>query len=75
MTEPKDTTVEQILTELFPTGWIETQARELGVVKRIRKIHPSAFFWTLVLGFDTGVHRSLESIKIRGQTGCHRECL
>ena len=63
MTQPKDTTVEQILTELFPTEWIETQARELGVVKRIRKIHPSALFWTLVLGFDTGVHRSLGGLR------------
>jgi hypothetical protein len=44
--------VEEVLTELFSTHWIEQQARALGVVQRMRKIHPSAFFWTL------GVDRS-----------------
>jgi len=63
MTRSKDTTVEQILTGLFSTEWIEMQARELGVVKRIRKIHPSAFFWTLVFGFGTGAHRSLGGLR------------
>jgi len=63
MARLKDTKVEQVLTELFSAEWIETQARELGVVKRIRKIDPSAIFWTLVLGFDTGAHRSLGGLR------------
>ena len=55
--------VEQVLTELFPTEWIEQHARVLGVVQRMRKIHPAALFWTLVLGFGTGVHRSIGSLR------------
>ena len=63
MTQSKDITVDQVLTGLFSTEWIETQARELDVVRRIRKIHPSAFFWTLVFGFGTGAHRSLGGLR------------
>jgi len=59
----QDASVEQILTELFPISWIETQAKALGVVQRMRKIHPGALFWTLVLGFGTGVHRSVGALR------------
>ena len=58
-----DASVEQVLTGLFPSAWIETQARVLGVVQRMRKIDPSALFWTLVLGFGTGAHRSMGSLR------------
>jgi putative transposase len=58
-----DASVEQVLTALFPTEWIEQQARILGVVRRMRKIHPAALFWTLVLGFGTGVHRGIGSLR------------
>ena len=63
MADAQEKTVEEILTEFFSAEWIERQARELGVVKRIRKIHPAAFFWTLVLGFGTGVHRSIGGLR------------
>ncbi len=36
--------VEEVLTALFSTQWIEQHARALGVVRRMRKIHPSALF-------------------------------
>jgi len=55
--------VEQVLTALFSTEWIEQHARALGVVQRMRKIHPAALFWTLVLGFGTGVHRGIGSLR------------
>lgn len=55
--------VEQVLTELFSAAWIEQHARALGVVQRMRKIHPAALFWTLVLGFGTGAHRSMGSLR------------
>jgi IS4 transposase len=55
--------VEEVLTELFSTEWIEQHARALGVMQRMRKIHPAALFWTLVLGFGTGVHRSIGSLR------------
>lgn len=46
--------VERLLTELFPAEWLLETAREVGCVRRIRKIDPVAFFWVLVLGFGTG---------------------
>lgn len=55
--------VEEVLTALFPPEWIEQHARALGVVQRMRKIHPVALFWTLVLGFGTGVHRGIGSLR------------
>jgi len=58
-----DASVEQVLSGLFPSAWIERQARVLGVVQRMRKIDPSALFWTLVLGFGTGAHRSIGSLR------------
>ena len=61
--EPASEEVEEVLTGLFPTDWIEQHARALGVVKRIRKIHPCCLFWTLVLGFGTGAHRSIDGLR------------
>jgi hypothetical protein len=35
----------------------------MGVIKRVRKVDVVAFFWTLVLGFGTGVHRTLAELR------------
>lgn len=55
--------VEQLLTDLFPAAWLRETAREVGFVRRIRKIDPVAFFWVLVLGFGTGAQRTLAGLR------------
>lgn len=49
------------LRSLFPTRWLNSAARESGLVVRRRKVAPAALFWTLVLGFAVGHGRSLAS--------------
>lgn len=46
--------VQRLLADLFPAAWLLETAREVGFVRRFRKIDPVAFFWVLVLGFVTG---------------------
>ena len=38
-------------------------AGESGFVKRLRKIDPVKFFWTLVLGFATGRERQIAGMR------------
>jgi len=38
-------------------------ARETGFVKRLRKIHPGKFLWTLLLGFGTGGQRQIAGMR------------
>lgn len=51
------------LKSLFPTAWLEEAAREVGWLQRLRKISPTALFWTLVLGFGVGRERTLASLR------------
>lgn len=59
------------LRSLFPTRWLNATAREVGLVKRRRKVAPAAFFWALVLGFAVGHRRSIASLRrfYRATTG------
>ncbi len=59
------------LRRLFPTRWLNTTAREVGLVERRRKVAPAAFFWALILGFAVGHCRSIASLRrfYRASTG------
>ena len=62
----RDAECTQILSEvrrLFPRRWIEATARETGWLRRMRKVSPTALFWTLVLGFGAGTQRTLASLR------------
>lgn len=64
-------TIEQTLCHLFPSAWLDTQARELGMIQRQRKVDSVALFWTLVLGFGIGRQRNIASLRraYEGATG------
>ena len=47
-------------------------ARETGFVKRLRKIHPGKFLWTLLLGFGTGGQRQIAGMRRAYVRGEHR---
>ena len=63
MFQMKATTIEGVLTSLFPEARLRREARAAGVEKRRRKIDVVAFFWTLVLGFGVGKLRSLAELR------------
>jgi IS4 transposase len=52
-----------VLRSCFPDQWVRALARETGFLKRQRKVDVVAFFWTLVLGFGTGLHRTLAELR------------
>lgn len=60
--KPKDR-VEEALCQLFPSDWLEAQARQQGVIRRARKLDPVALFWTLVLSFGIGRTRDLATLR------------
>jgi putative transposase len=55
--------IENELTATFSSDWIETTAKETGMVKRKRKINPVFLFWVIILGFNQGKKRTLVGIK------------
>jgi len=57
------TAIEEALCELFPKKWLEKTARETGLVKRLGKLKPAAFFWVLTLSYGVETQRSLASMK------------
>ncbi|MEW6756195.1 MAG: hypothetical protein AB1505_35260, partial [Candidatus Latescibacterota bacterium] len=59
---PKDK-VEETLCQLFPSDWLEAQAREQEVIRRARKLNPVALFWTLVLSFGIGRTRDIATLR------------
>ncbi|MEW6752143.1 MAG: IS4 family transposase [Candidatus Latescibacterota bacterium] len=59
---PKDR-VDETLCQLFPSDWLEAQAREQGVICRARKLNPVALFWTLVLSFGIGRTRDIATLR------------
>lgn len=62
MTHTCSTTLTQPLTTLLPKENIEQEAQRLGVVVRRRIVDIHALVWTLVLGFQTGSHRSIAAL-------------
>ncbi len=63
MSRIKGTTVEAVLTSLFPSAKLRETAVEAGVLTRRRKVDVVAFFWTLVLGFGVAKQRTLAGLR------------
>jgi len=51
------------LNDMFSPDWLRDTAAKVGFIKRVRKIDPVTFFWVVVLGFGTGVQRSLADLR------------
>jgi len=51
------------LTSLLPRSRLEELARESGMMRRRRKVDPTAMLWTLTLGFGAGSDRSLSGLR------------
>ncbi len=62
MSHTSSTTLTQPLTTLLPKEKIEQEAHRLGVVVRRRIVDIHFLVWTLVLGFQTGSHRSIAAL-------------
>jgi IS4 transposase len=63
MARPQPIDIPQVLTTLLPADEISRMAHEAQVVQRQRKFDVHAFFWTLVLGFGSGCHRTLAALR------------
>ena len=63
MARTPENTVEAALCHLFPSTWLEAQARPTGMVQRQRKVNPISLFWTLVLSFGIGKEHRLVSLR------------
>ena len=61
--DAKCTEAVAVLTNLFPRRWIEETAREVGWLRRRRKVSPFALFWTVVVGFGCGRERNLAGLR------------
>jgi len=59
----KENFLEEKLKSLFKDYELRKLALETGCVKRFRKIDIVALFWTLVLGFNSGICRSIASFR------------
>jgi putative transposase len=47
----------------FPRKWIMNTAISIGLVQRQRKVNIIDLFWTIVLGFGTGAHKTLAELR------------
>ncbi len=63
MARPQRIDIPQVLATLFPPQRITELADEAGLVQRQRKVDISALFWTLVLGFGLGTHRTVAALR------------
>lgn len=63
MSRVEGTTVESVLTGLFPSAWLRRTAKDAGAQVRQRKVDVVAFFWTLVLGFGVSKERTLAGLR------------
>ena len=55
--------IRETLTSLLPKAELEHLAYESGMVRRRRKVDPSAMLWTLTLGFAAGRERTLAGLR------------
>ncbi|HLP68034.1 MAG TPA: IS4 family transposase [Rhizobium sp.] len=53
------------LLKLFPDALLRQWSKSTGAVKRLRKVDPVDFFWTLVLGFGVERDRTLAALRRR----------
>ena len=63
MSRVESTTVESVLTSLFPAASLRRTAKEAGAQRRQRKVDVVSFFWTLVLGFGVSKERTLAGLR------------
>lgn len=63
MARGSDIPIRRALRKLFPSSWIVSEARATGAFRRLRRVDPAAFFWSLVLGFGAGRTRSLTGLR------------
>lgn len=63
MARAQESNIRSILSRMFSEKWIEAKSREVGFIKRSRKIDPVAFFWTLVFGFGLGNARTFAALR------------
>jgi len=57
--------LQDLLEQILPQSWLEKTAREVGAVKRERKVKVSLLVWTMVLGFaDATRARSIASLRM-----------
>lgn len=55
--------VEKMLNKMFTPEWLREAATRVKYVQRQRKVDPVILFWILVLGFGTGVQRTIASLR------------
>lgn len=55
--------IGETLTSVLPRAELERLACESGMVRRRRKVDPSAMVWTLALGFGPGRERTLAGLR------------
>lgn len=63
MTHRRDSQIFRELTSVIPKGRVRRRARELGVVRRRRKVDVVALVNSLVLGFDGGKERTIAGLR------------
>jgi IS4 transposase len=63
MTQRRDSQIFCELTSVIPKGRVRRRARELGVVRRRRKVDVVALVNSLVLGFDGGKKRTIAGLR------------
>ena len=63
MARPQRIDIPQTLATLFPTQLLSQLAQQAGLIVRARKVQVQALFWTLVLGFGLGPHRTLAGLR------------
>jgi IS4 transposase len=55
--------IRQLLNRIVPKSHLKEIARETGAWTRDRKISVVPFFWSVVLGFSAGKHRTLAGLR------------
>jgi putative transposase len=55
--------LENSLRKMFPEEGLRETTREIGLIKRERKIDPTIMFWVLTLSFGVHLQRTLASLK------------
>jgi IS4 transposase len=63
MARPKTIRIKKVLQDFLPRRRLERLAKEARLVQRRRKVSVYALFWTLVLGFGSGRHRTLAGLR------------
>ncbi len=59
----KSSRIIEKIKSVFPDETINELSKETGFVKRIRKIKPAYFLWSLVLGFSFGTERNISNFR------------